>query len=478
MNRVNIKSATVADLQGLAKAGGRIRYHHEGREGHLYVRPRRSPNLLNRAANALSGVTRAKREGVMTVVKLICEKNNVDFKAAMRDSGLSTEEILKLETFGGDLKGEHLARILSRFVQVDDTVYQMGKVLGQGSFGKAFEAHSGDQRIALKAMIEPNGESPQAKVKFAKAQEAHRREVAVHMHAAGSRASSHVIGTGELVTGGDGTAYQPMELAVASGADPIKGDRKRQNIAVLFARKKQGPAEPSLVKKLKEGLSPLPDKVLRRNGTDPVVTLTVRDWVKGLIQLEEQGIAHRDIKPENYLLSAKGKWKIADLGTAGADNSRFKATAGKDDYDVTGNSNSYAKAPEWLAAEDKAADGKFEVGHKADVFSLGVGVFRLLSGGRFPFDGAVGDPDKELMSFDYSQNVSAYAASGLSFCDWYSRHTGLKVEPQWVPFLNAALHADPSMRMSADELVGLDLFQDGQLDDPALRQRMLEKFVR
>ena len=59
MNRVNIKSATVADLQGLAKAGGRIRYHHEGREGHLYVRPRRSPNLLNRAANALSGVTRA-----------------------------------------------------------------------------------------------------------------------------------------------------------------------------------------------------------------------------------------------------------------------------------------------------------------------------------------------------------------------------------------------------------------------------------
>ena len=41
-----------------------------------------------------------------------------------------------------------------------------------------------------------------------------------------------------------------------------------------------------------------------------------------------------------------------------------------------------------------------------------------------------------------------------------------------------ALHADPSMRMSADELVGLDLFQDGQLDDPALRQRMLEKFVR
>lgn len=472
MNRLSIKTATIAGLQDLAKAGGRIRY----RDGELYVRSQRSRNLVNRAVESLTGLTATKREGVMTAVRCICEKNNVDFHQAMQGSGLSPEEIRKLETGKGDLKSEHLEKMLSRFVQVGDTVYEKGRVLGQGGCGKVYEARNGEERIALKAMIPPNVKSPKAaKVKFAKALEAQRVEVVVHKLAAGSRGSSHVVDTGDLVTGGDGNVYQPMELAVSSGDAVIKKDQKQQQIAVLFARKMQGPARQSLLKRLKEGPPARPAQAMRKNGQDPVVTLTVRDWVEGLCQLKERGIAHRDIKPENYLLSSGGKWKITDFGTSGAENSRFKATGGNHDYNITGNDNNYAKAPEWLAAEDVTADGAFEVGHKADVFSLGVGVFRRLTGGRFPFDGIPQDPNKELTSIAYGENVLAYAASGLSFCDWYANHTGSEIAPQWKDFLNAALHADPNQRMSADELRGLDIFQDTQFDEPALRQRMLQK---
>ena len=124
MTRVSIQSATIADLQSLARAGGRIRYRH----GELYVRPQRSRNLLNRAAEALSGLTSTKRLGVMTAVRLICEKNKVDFEKAMQGSGLSADEVRKLEGHSGDLKGEHLDKILSRFVQVDDVTAGCGAV--------------------------------------------------------------------------------------------------------------------------------------------------------------------------------------------------------------------------------------------------------------------------------------------------------------------------------------------------------------
>jgi hypothetical protein len=46
---------------------------------------------------------------------------------------------------------------------------------------------------------------------------------------------------------------------------------------------------------------------------------------------------------------------------------------------------------------------------------------------------------------------------------------------KWQPFLNAALHADPQQRMSADELRDLDIFQSDELDDSALRGAMVQK---
>lgn len=473
MTRVSIQSATIADLQSLARAGGRIRYRH----GELYVRPQRSRNLLNRAAEALSGLTSTKRLGVMTAVRLICEKNQVDFEKAMQGSGLSADEVRKLEGHSGDLKGEHLDKILSRFIQVDDVTFEKVGSLGKGAFGEVFEARNGGESIALKSMIAPPGKSPQVRQAWEQTLRAQRVEVTVHSLASGVRvdegAPSYVVATGNLVHGVDGTVYQPMAKAVGTGDGAIQRQKKLQMTAVLFSRKAQVPTRRSLIKRMRETGVPVSQRTIDKNSRDARVTLTVRDWVQGLRQLKAAGVAHRDIKPENFLLSPEGIWQITDFGTSGADNSRFHAQAGKNNYRVTGNSNDMAKSPEWLASESGEVAQDFEVGHKADVFSLGVAVFRRLSGG-FPFDGGPGNPDERLMTSMYVDNVRAYAATGLSFSDWYAQHTGRSIPPQWQAFLNAALHADPQQRLSADDLIGLDIFQREELNDPALRSDMLK----
>jgi predicted Ser/Thr protein kinase len=93
----------------------------------------------------------------------------------------------------------------------------------------------------------------------------------------------------------------------------------------------------------------------------------------------EAGVVHRDIKPENILLDAKGRVKIADFGLAkllggGAAGSPLTHT-----NQVVGTFH-YIAPEQW---ERPAA-----VDHRADIYSLGVVFYELLTGelplGRFP----------------------------------------------------------------------------------------------
>ncbi len=92
----------------------------------------------------------------------------------------------------------------------------------------------------------------------------------------------------------------------------------------------------------------------------------------------EHGILHRDIKPENILLDSKGRVKIADFGIAklmGTGGSEVTLTA----------SGAVLGTLAYMAPEQIEKPG--EVDHRADIYSLGVVFYEMLTGelplGRF-----------------------------------------------------------------------------------------------
>ncbi|MCP4642186.1 MAG: protein kinase [bacterium] len=105
------------------------------------------------------------------------------------------------------------------------------------------------------------------------------------------------------------------------------------------------------------------------------------ECARALASAHENGVIHRDIKPANILLEGEaGPAKIADFGlTRIMDSSEASL--------ITGVSGS----PPYMSPEQASADS---LDHRTDIFSLGVVLYELLSGGR-PFEG---DTSGEVMS--------------------------------------------------------------------------------
>ena len=91
----------------------------------------------------------------------------------------------------------------------------------------------------------------------------------------------------------------------------------------------------------------------------------------------DEGVLHRDIKPENILLDTKGRVKIADFGIA-----KFAGVDDKTGLTATG---ATIGTPHYMAPEQ--VERPADVDHRADIFSLGVVFYEMLTGelplGRF-----------------------------------------------------------------------------------------------
>jgi hypothetical protein len=85
----------------------------------------------------------------------------------------------------------------------------------------------------------------------------------------------------------------------------------------------------------------------------------------------DEGVVHRDIKPENVLVDRKGRVKIADFGLAkimGVDAEVLRLTV---DGQVMG-------TPHYMAPEQ--VERPLAVDHRADIYSLGVVFYEMLTG--------------------------------------------------------------------------------------------------
>ncbi len=102
----------------------------------------------------------------------------------------------------------------------------------------------------------------------------------------------------------------------------------------------------------------------------------------------DEGVLHRDIKPENILLDTKGRVKIADFGIA-----KFAGVDDKTGLTATG---ATIGTPHYMAPEQ--VERPADVDHRADIFSLGVVFYEMLTG-ELPL-GRFSAPSERTISLD------------------------------------------------------------------------------
>lgn len=96
---------------------------------------------------------------------------------------------------------------------------------------------------------------------------------------------------------------------------------------------------------------------------------------RGLAYAHDKGTIHRDIKPANLLLSEDGMVKVSDLGLARLDPDK---SAVDDDAHLTTSEGKILGTVDFMAPEQ--AEDTHTADHRADIYSLGCTLYRLVTG--------------------------------------------------------------------------------------------------
>ncbi len=120
-------------------------------------------------------------------------------------------------------------------------------------------------------------------------------------------------------------------------------------------------------------------EVVKSGGLAPEQALAIVPHLCDALQYaHDQGIVHRDIKPENILMSIDGAIKIADFGLA-------RILGNEDQQGTLTATHQVMGTPRYMAPEQ--LEGTHRVDHRADIYSLGVVIYEMLTGelpiGRF-----------------------------------------------------------------------------------------------
>ncbi|HEY0710280.1 MAG TPA: serine/threonine-protein kinase, partial [Polyangia bacterium] len=221
-------------------------------------------------------------------------------------------------------------------IEVGETIgnYQITAKLGEGGMGVVFLAEHPviGRKVALKAIHPELSRNPDVVSRFV-----------TEAKSVNQIGNEHIVDVHDFGNTSSGEFYFIMEF--------LQGESLSERLA------REGPFEP--------------ERALR-------IAAQVAD---ALGASHDRGIIHRDLKPENIFLIKRGQTadfvKVLDFGLA-------KLTQEKEKVSHKTRTGSVMGTPYYMAPEQ--CEGRQAIDHRADVYSLGVILFEMLTG-RVPFGG-------------------------------------------------------------------------------------------
>ncbi len=239
--------------------------------------------------------------------------------------------------------------------------FRIRREIGRGGMGRVFEAQqiSLDRRVAVKTLHTESASSPHAVARFKQeASTAARLEHdgIVDVYAVGSDDNVHWFAM-ELVDGA------PLDAVVAHCREVPMGELRGRTLLQAVESARRSNEESLRI-----------DTGLYEQGHIEAVTEVVARVADALEHARSRGVIHRDVKPSNILLRVDGRVVLTDFGLAREEALPSMTRSGE-----------FAGTPYYVAPE-QAQGRREEVDHRADLFSLGVTLYEMLTLRR-PFEG-------------------------------------------------------------------------------------------
>jgi serine/threonine-protein kinase len=170
---------------------------------------------------------------------------------------------------------------------------------------------------------------------------------------------------------------------------------------------------PFLVMDLLEGTD-----LERATGDRPASPAQVIEWMRqvarGLAKAHDAGIVHRDLKPENLFLTKREDGsplvKILDFGIAKLAVETTALTA----------SDTFLGTPGYMAPEQTDSRGP-PVTHRADLFTLGLIAFKLLTGRLYWKSGSLAQLLAQILAEPMAPPSERGSTHGPAFDAWFAR---------------------------------------------------------
>lgn len=244
--------------------------------------------------------------------------------------------------------------------QIGDVVFGNWVILreiGRGSFGTVYVVgHQDDHSFtsALKVITVPHDE---AEVRIARDEGMDYQELSQHFHGIVREIEQEFKLMFQVKGSGHVVAYEDHK--VETHKDPYGRELLGWDILIRM-----------------ELLTPLLDWAYEHPMSRKDIIRLGIHLCTALEMCQSHGILHRDIKPENIFVSKTGDFKLGDFGVARTMEKTMSGMSKKGTYNYM--------APEVYKGED--------CNFKADVYSVGIVMYRLLNNNRLPFLPAAPQP--------------------------------------------------------------------------------------